>query len=162
MAVRHWPGGSTAKVHAVYPTAFWRDAGFSGLAMSSSGFIGRTYDNSPRQGRPGILVGFVTNASTMPKRRAERCRITLESFARLFGDRALTPIDYAEYDWTTDPWASNCVSYLPPGALTNHGPALRQPDLSVHWAGTETSDLWCGYMDGAIRPGMRAAGELLL
>jgi monoamine oxidase len=31
----------------------------------------------------------------------------------------------------------------------------------VHWAGTETSDYWAGYMDGAVRSGERAAKEVL-
>jgi monoamine oxidase len=31
----------------------------------------------------------------------------------------------------------------------------------VHWAGTETSTYWTGYMDGAVRAGERAAVEVL-
>jgi len=31
----------------------------------------------------------------------------------------------------------------------------------VHWAGTETSTYWTGYMDGAVRAGERAATEVL-
>jgi monoamine oxidase len=31
----------------------------------------------------------------------------------------------------------------------------------IHWAGTETSEVWNGYMDGAIRSGERAAREVL-
>jgi len=30
----------------------------------------------------------------------------------------------------------------------------------VHWAGTETSEVFCGYMDGAVRSGERAAAEV--
>jgi len=30
----------------------------------------------------------------------------------------------------------------------------------VHWAGTETSTYWYGYMDGAVRSGERAATEV--
>lgn len=157
---RVWSGGTGAKVHAVYPTAFWRDAGFSGQALGR-GFVGLTYDNSPPSGAPGILVGFVADEAAMPQDANQRRQLALGSFAELFGDRALSPIDYAEYDWSRDPWAANCVSYLPPGALTRLGTALRKPDDGVHWAGTETSDLWCGYMDGAVRAGIRAATEVM-
>ena len=31
----------------------------------------------------------------------------------------------------------------------------------IHWAGTETSTYWNGYMDGAVRSGERAAREVL-
>jgi monoamine oxidase len=38
---------------------------------------------------------------------------------------------------------------------------LRAPIGPVHFAGTETSDYWQGYMDGAVRAGERAAREIL-
>ena len=31
----------------------------------------------------------------------------------------------------------------------------------IHFAGTETSEFWTGYMDGAIRSGERVAKEIL-
>ena len=48
-----------------------------------------------------------------------------------------------------------------PGTLLAYGPALRQPVGRIHWAGTETSTYWNGYMDGAVRSGERAAQEVL-
>jgi monoamine oxidase len=30
----------------------------------------------------------------------------------------------------------------------------------IHWAGTETSEVFMGYMDGAVRSGERAAREV--
>ena len=36
-----------------------------------------------------------------------------------------------------------------------------QPVGRIHWAGTETSTYWNGYMDGAVRSGERAAHEVL-
>ena len=41
------------------------------------------------------------------------------------------------------------------------GPRCRQPVGRIHWAGTETSTYWNGYMDGAVRSGERAAQEVL-
>jgi monoamine oxidase len=45
--------------------------------------------------------------------------------------------------------------------LTTYGAALREPVGRIHWAGTETSTYWNGYMDGAVRAGERAAREVL-
>ena len=45
--------------------------------------------------------------------------------------------------------------------LTKYGPWLRRAVGKVHFAGTETSDYWLGYMDGAVRSGERAAREVL-
>ena len=47
------------------------------------------------------------------------------------------------------------------GALLSYGPWLRRPIGRIHWAGTETSNYWNGYMDGAVRSGQRAATEVL-
>jgi monoamine oxidase len=48
-----------------------------------------------------------------------------------------------------------------PGVLVAHGHALTEPVGAIHWAGTETSSYWAGYMDGAVRSGKRAAGEVV-
>ena len=48
-----------------------------------------------------------------------------------------------------------------PGVLLDFGRALREPVERIHWAGTETSTYWNGYMDGAVRSGERAAKEVL-
>jgi monoamine oxidase len=47
------------------------------------------------------------------------------------------------------------------GTLLAYGPWIRQPIGRIHWAGTETSTYWNGYMDGAVRSGERSAGEVL-
>jgi monoamine oxidase len=43
---------------------------------------------------------------------------------------------------------------------SDYGHALRTPVGRVHWAGTETAERFCGYMDGAVRSGERAAAEV--
>jgi monoamine oxidase len=48
------------------------------------------------------------------------------------------------------------------GLWTTFGTALRQPVGRVHWAGTETSDVWNGYIDGAVRSGERVAQEVIM
>jgi monoamine oxidase len=44
---------------------------------------------------------------------------------------------------------------------TGYGEALREPVGLTHWAGTETAEVWNGYMEGAIRSGERTAREVL-
>ena len=45
--------------------------------------------------------------------------------------------------------------------MIEFGDQIRRPHGRVHWAGTETSTYWTGYMDGAVRAGERAATEVL-
>ena len=51
--------------------------------------------------------------------------------------------------------------YWTQGIWTAYGPALRAPIGPLHWAGTETSLVWCGKMEGAVRSGERVAAEVL-
>ena len=86
----------------------------------------------------------------------------LEGFAAMFGEQALHPIEYTEQDWTKEQWSTGGPTAIHgPGTMTKYGPAIRRPFGRVHWAGTETSTYWTGYMDGAVRSGERAAAEVL-
>jgi monoamine oxidase len=86
----------------------------------------------------------------------------LENLTAYFGAEAGQARDYFESDWPAERWSrGGPVGFAPPGVLLAYGPALRQPFLNIHWAGTETSTYWAGYMDGAVRSAKRAVGEVL-
>ena len=86
----------------------------------------------------------------------------LAGFAAYFGDEALRPRRYLEMDWAREAWTRGCpVGWTAPGVLLEYGPFIRRPVGRIHWAGTETSTYWNGYMDGAVRSGERAAREIL-
>jgi monoamine oxidase len=157
--------GALMKVEAVYPTPFWRSANLTGQFLTVGGPVGYSFDNSPPDGTPGVLAGFVGGAQNLkwgPKPFAERRSAVLAQYARLFGDnRFLSPSEYFELDWTQEEWSRGGPTAVPgPGTLTGYGPALRAPVGRIHWAGTETSDYWPGYMDGAVRSGERVATEV--
>ncbi len=66
--------------------------------------------------------------------------------------------------FVTGALASGAAPALPPaapGRLLAYGSRLREQVGRIHWTGTETSDHWNGYMDGAVRSGERAAAEAL-
>ena len=86
----------------------------------------------------------------------------IAQFTQFFGAGAANPIEYIESYWADERWSRGCpVGIAAPGVYTGYGPALRQPIGRIHWAGTETSTYWNGYMDGAVRSGERAAAEVL-
>jgi monoamine oxidase len=158
------PQGSVIKFEAVYDKPFWRSAGLSGYRNSDRPPVHFTYDNSPPSGRPGVLLGFVAGADA---RRlgslgaGARRGAVLGSFARLFGAQAGRPRTLIEHNWSEEEWTRGCyVGYMPPGVWSDFGAALRAPVGRVHWAGTETSEIFNGYMDGAVRSGERAATEV--
>jgi monoamine oxidase len=159
------PIGTLMKVDAVYDRPFWRDAGLNGQMVSTVGPVRYGVDNSPPDGSPGVLMGFVGGnelrrlAGVSP---AVRRQVVLESFARGFGPQALRPRAYFELNWSNERYTRGCpVGLCTPGTLTEVGAALREPVGHIHWAGTETAAHWNGYMDGAVRAGKRAAKEVL-
>ena len=158
------PMGSVIKCLAAYDEPFWREAGYNGQATSDGPAARVTFDTGPPDGSPGVLLGFVTGAEARRLARAgpaQRRGEVLASFARYFGPAATRPADYAEHDWTADPWTRGCYgAHFPPGTWTQFGPALRRPAGLLHWAGTETATEWSGYMDGAVQSGKRAAAEV--
>jgi monoamine oxidase len=159
------PMGILLKCEAVYERPFWRDAGFSGFAITDHGPANIIYDNTPKEGSPAVLFGFVGGDSARAyagKPRAERKQAVLKTFAACFGEQAMHPIGYFEKDWAKDAYTRGSpVTIAQPGALYGYGPSLRAPVGCIHWAGTETSTYWTGYMDGAVRSGERAAAEVL-
>jgi monoamine oxidase len=71
-------------------------------------------------------------------------------------------MEYVERAWAEEIYSRGCYAgYLPPGTWTSLGFALRRPCGRIHWAGTETAEVWNGYMDGAISSGERAARDVL-
>lgn len=157
--------GKLMKCDAVYDKPFWRDDNLSGSGVSDNGATRAVFDNSPPDGHVGVLLAFV-GGDTWRKygtmSRAARRKAVLHGFAEMFGDKALKPIEYTEHNWPNEVWTRGApVPIYGKGVMTKYGPAIRRPHGRVHWAGTETSTYWTGYMDGAVRAGQRAALEVL-
>lgn len=159
---RAWPAHSPARKTAmVYARPFWRDKGLNGHIFADGGPIVWAYDNSPAGGEIGIINAFVRNGS-IPLAPGEATRVHTQIYAEALGEEALRPIGFHDHDWGfDDPWSITCVSAIPPGFWSTHGPALRPACGRLIWSGTETADVWAGYMDGAVRAGHRAAGDAL-
>ena len=86
----------------------------------------------------------------------------LEELATLFGPEARAPRAFHDTRWTNERWTRGCpVAIAGPGTLLAYGEQIRPASGRVHFAGTETSTYWNGYMDGAVRSGERAAAEVL-
>jgi monoamine oxidase len=159
------PLGTVAKCMAIYSEPFWRAEGLSGGATSDRGPVRLTFDNSPPDGAPGVLLGFLEgrHARELGRLRPEERRTAvLDCFARYFGPRAASPDDYVERLWAEEEWTRGCYGcHMPTGAWTGYGPALHPPIGPLHWAGAEYAHVWNGYMDGAVRSGEATAAEVL-
>jgi monoamine oxidase len=165
MLLQRMPMGQLMKADAVYETPFWRKDGLTGMGVADHGAVRVCFDNSPADGGVGVLLAFI-GGSTWERygvqSRAARRTAVLEGLAKVVGPQALKPVEYVEQDWTHERWTmGGPVALLGPGTTTSFGSTIRRPFRRVHWAGTETSTYWSGYMDGAVRAGDRAAREVL-
>jgi monoamine oxidase len=159
------PMGALMKVEAVYAKPFWRKDGLTGQFLTVGGPVGYAFDNSPPDGSVGVLAGFVggvQNLKWAPRTLAHRRQAVLDQYVRIFHDERFgKPLQYFDHDWTREEWTrGGPTAVFGPGTLLDYGHALRTPVGRIHWAGTETSDYWQGYMDGAVRSGERAAAEV--
>ncbi|WP_175879772.1 FAD-dependent oxidoreductase, partial [Mycobacterium sp. IS-2888] len=156
---------SGIKAHLAYDRPFWRQHGLSGQSYANNGFVRITFDVGPPTGGPGLLAiflgGQVNEYVELIDGPAEprRARVLRELVDR-FGDEARHPIDYVEQNWTRESFQSGCVPRPAAGLLTSVEDAFVRPIDRLHFAGTDTSHIWKGHMDGAVRSAQRVAAEL--
>jgi monoamine oxidase len=159
------PSGAIYKINIVYDEPFWRGDGLSGQSAAPGSPATVTIDASTDAPRPGVLCVIVEGPIARQLGRldeTERRRTILAELVGRFGDKAASPVEYIEQCWTTERYSGGgMLSHAPTGVLTEFGHALREPCGRIHWAGTESSAVMCGWVDGAVRSGERAAAEVM-
>jgi monoamine oxidase len=157
--------GPETKTLIVYDEPFWRADGFSAQTAEPGSLAEVTLDASPASGKPGVIASFMFGhvakaaAALDP---GERRDAVLRLLTNRLGPKAASPSEFIETAWFEEEWTRGCsFACLPPGAITRYGPLMQQPFGRVHWAGTETSGMAHGAMDGAARSGDRVAAEIL-
>ncbi len=158
------PMGAIIKLAVAYAEPFWRKAGFSGQVATDDDTLGIVMDDVQDVGPP-VLLGFIEGAHALALSGAGkdvRREKVIASLVRFFGPQAAHPIAYDDNDWMLEPWTHGYVGTMPPGVMTRFGHALREPCGRIHWAGSETSVEWAGYIEGAMHSGVRAAQEVYL
>lgn len=163
--IQRYPQGTLTKVAAVYPTPFWRANGLTGTVLDTGGPVNASFDDSPPGGSPGVLFGFVGGDNARSYNALSpsgRQSAVINQFVTWFGPQAANPTAYFDTIWSEEVWTRGCPVGIPSlGTLLAYGPLIRRPVGQIHWAGTETSTYWTGYMDGAVRAGERAAREVI-
>ena len=157
-----WQQAYGCKSFVVYPTPWWRDRGLSGLAMGDLP-VRSVIDLSPADGSVGILLAEThpsSDPAANPTDEQQRA-LVLAGVAEYLGETSEPVLHFGAFSWPSDPLAGGCGSPLKPGLVTAFGDALGEPVGAIHFAGTETSDVGWGSMEGAVRAGQRAAAEVL-
>ena len=165
--------GYYAKTIFVFDRPWWREAGLSGVMESVEGPISFSRDTCMEQDGQYSITCFIVGDSGRRWSKwsaAERQRSVKRQFDAFFGKAAKeagvqvpSSVNIIEKDWIKDPWAAGAPSpVMMPGTLTeDSGKAIREPWRNVHFVGTETALVWKGYMEGAVRSGIRGAQEVI-
>jgi monoamine oxidase len=159
------PGGAIFKISIIYDEPFWRADGLSGQSAAPGSLATLTLDACTDTGVPGIMCVLTEGPPARQLGRLdgdERQAAVVGELVDRFGPRASSPVGYHEQNWATERYSGGgMISHAPTGVLTEYGHALREPCGRIHWAGTESSAVMCGWIDGAIRSGERAATEVI-
>jgi monoamine oxidase len=171
--VSHTILGYYAKTLLIYTSPWWRALQLSGVSNSVIGPVGFTRDtSSERDGQYSLTCFIVASLGRTWSclSAAERQAQILAQIATMFGAAAPggpasvpQPVQILEQEWVKEEWiegAPNPVMAL--GALSEGGLVrITEPFMNVHFVGTETADVWRGYMEGAVRSGERGAKEVI-
>jgi monoamine oxidase len=151
---------------AVYSSPFWRKSeNLSAQVISDIGSVRTTFDSSPADASFGAILGFILADEMRALDKlspADAQKLVIRDYVRYFGAQATNITEFVLQRWDLEEFSmGGPVAIAPPNVLKANGPALRAAVGGIHFAGTETAEYWTGYMDGAIRSGMRAAKEIL-
>ncbi len=164
-AVPTWMAGH-AKVVAIYPNAFWRQAGLSGDAISHIGPLMEIHDASPVvfPEEQAALFGFV-HPDAIPSQSGDlgfQDRV-LAQLVDLFGPEAGHPIGFHLKAWGRDPETAVASDQPALGGHSTYYPiAQGQSDWQgrVFFSGTETAATDGGFLEGALEAAENAIQQL--
>lgn len=165
--------GTYVKYICLFKTPWWRRQGACGLVQSFKGPINHCRDTSVDQDENFALTCFITSG---PARRwlalatEERRTAVVSQLGRLFGVDTSTVeaelLDTIESEWHMDQHAGwGCPFPLPPpGGIIGQGhdgEVVGKMAEGLIFVGTELTDQWRGYMEGALLSGRRGAKQAL-
>jgi monoamine oxidase len=158
--------GIVVKCFMIYEKPFWRKEDFSGQAFADGNSPFQSiFDSSPKDGSYGIILGFCISdraKAFLQKEKTKRQLTMQQMLVRYFGEKANNPIQYIDHTMSDEAWTKGCYAGLyPTGAWTGFKDAYRKQQGNIFWAGTESSEKWYGYIEGAVLAGEKAAKMVL-
>jgi monoamine oxidase len=153
-AIRELRYGRGGKIMFRYPTRWWREQGWSGR-MIADGLIRHTWEATESQPGPGGVLTLDVSADVSPFTRSDD--ELLDALAHLFPHAPVHDVTATHrIDWTAEPGLGGSYVRFGAGQVRRFARILRQPQGRLLLAGEHTDD-FLGYLEGALRSGVRAA-----
>lgn len=126
----------------------------AGVSCTGDGILPTLYDYLPASDGGRILVGFTDRDSLDP---ADGPAIE-DAVKHYLPEASIVGVDY--HDWTEDPFV--CAPWVSPriGQATRAHKALGAQYGRVHFAGSDVSVLFPGYIEGALETADRVVAEI--
>lgn len=155
-----WRSGTVIKIRIRYARRFWRDAGLSGMVMWRDLHGLFVCDVSPSDDAAALVV-FIGGPLAVDWSHSGKHRLrdmVMQRLVPALGELAADPLDFAVRDWINDPWSGGGYSdVVTDMEATDAEAVIRAGEPPLHFASSELSPSFPGYVEGAIIAGRRAA-----
>lgn len=151
--------GESIKVGLQYKTPIWKDK--SATIVSNVGPIPEMYDHSNFENNQYALMGFF-NGAYYTLSKENRRDMVLAQLRKYYGEDVDQYIAYKEMVWRNEPYTyTPYTDHVLPHQNNGHK-IYQAPFLGgkLFVAGSETSQFFPGYMDGAVRSARYIADRL--
>ncbi|MER9331680.1 flavin monoamine oxidase family protein [Mesorhizobium sp. M0488] len=159
-----WQSGAIIKVLVRYPKAFWRERGLSGMVMWRDLHGLFACDVSKDDGHAALVV-FIGGPLALRWRELGDAALRAEVTARLtqaLGPEAAGILDLSYRDWTDDRWSGGAYGDLIVDVTAvDAEPTILAGAPPLHFASSELSPSFPGYIEGAIVAGRIAARKII-
>lgn len=160
--------GDYNKAIVCYDRPWWRSHGFNGYFASYAGPVILARDTSVDDRNHFSLTCFVNGRpgrewSKLPSH--ERRAVVLKQLARVYNagpdSEVMRPIEVFDQVWQHEEFSRGALAPVHAiGHLTKYASVYGKPVENLHFVGTEYSDEWKGYMEGALCSGEKGAKEV--
>ena len=163
-ALAAWHSGTVVKILIRYARPFWRDDGLNGMVMWRD-LHGLFACDVSRDDGHAALVAFVGGPLAVRWRdlgdEGLRTRV-MERLVAALGPQAGEPLDVSVRDWTGDAWSGGGYSDLVMDVAARDAEAVIRAGVPpIHFACSELSPSFPGYIEGAIVMGRQATAEVI-
>lgn len=163
-ALGAWRSGAVQKIAIRYATPFWREKGLNGMATWRSLPGLYACDSSPDADHAKITV-FTGGALALAWHRLspeELRRMVTGHLVEALGPEAADQLDFVCRDWTDDTWSGGAYSDIIVDIdAVDAEDVLCAGDPPLHFAASEISPAYPGYVEGALTAGRHAARRIV-
>ncbi|MEA5627586.1 flavin monoamine oxidase family protein [Nostoc sp. UHCC 0251] len=157
-AIAHLSYGVSIKTLLQYSNRFWQQSSW-GLVVGETPYQTVWESTVTQPGEAGILA--CTSSGTPSRNVAGHSVELAQQTVSTLKPKAPKAIATATHDWSADPWSQGSYCYFAPRDLKSWRSDLPYSAGRVIFAGEHSAPVeYCGYMEGAIRSGQRAAAQI--